>query len=391
MKFRFLIILLLCSLTGCSHLFKNDSQKQQVYGPQILSLVKDALNGNAGANDSLSKLIDMKLPLSGNYNQVSVDSIQDYANGRIYFVLLEHPIPTYNRFAIYGGSGRCYLLDKSLDGNLKTSVYKSGGGVFIQVEEDFVSKDDLQLVRKSLYLVSGDTASLAFRDFSELKNGKKSFIQNIESFTKDSISTAINFGKTQDADVFVFDRQTLKYTSRANKFQKTVLDEINNYGKIVIKPQIVDEQSALEAAGVKVKRDSVQSINNFQNDEDGFSLYIPEEWKVIKNFNIPGNLKIHAKGTYFLNNSKGARFYVVKIAQGDSAESYVNYPFSNFVKGKYTVRFTEKIITGNNLYLYFEISCKGKNFLLFFEMPKLVYEENKPTFQSIINSFEINA
>lgn len=389
MKFKILIIASLSLLIGCGKQFKSNDQQTNVYSSQILSLVNNALKGSVKANDSLGSLLDMKYQPKADYNRVFIDSITNYRGKRIYFVMLEHPVPLFNRFAIYDEKLRCYLIDKSLNGNLKSSVYRSEGEVLIQVDEEFVSKDDLELTRRSLYLVKNDTSSLSFRNFISLKKGDKNFIQDISAISKDSIVTDINFGGNQDRDVFIFNPGTLRFESPAEKFQKKILDEISSYKKEVQKPQIVDERTALEALGMTPKEDTINNTNNYKNKEEGFTVFIPGDWKVIPNFTVQDQLKKQCKSTYFLNASKGAKFYVIKIAQNDSAETFINLPFTNFVKGKYFVRFTDKTEVGNSLYLYFEISCSDKKFLFYFEVPKLIYEDNKSTFESIINSFEI--
>lgn len=377
-------------MAGCSKLTKTEQQQTTVYSSQILLLVNSAIGGNKRVNDSLSNLIDIKLPANTSFNQVYIDSILNYQGKRLYILLLEHPIPIFNRFAIYDEKLRCFLLDKSLNGNLKCSVYRSQGEALIQVDENFISKDNLELVRRSLYLIKNDTVSLAFRNFIQLKEGEKSYIQNITSINKDSISTSINFDDGQEPDLFQFDFKTLKYISENEKFQQFVMKHIDSYSKPLQKPQIIDERTALEAIGMTPKEDTIANTNNFKSPEEGFSVFIPDEWKVIKNFSIPGRLKKQCKGTYFVNASKGSKFYVINIPEGDSAESYINAPFSKFVKGKYFVRFTGHVEEGNNMFIYFEMSCSSKKFLVFFEIPKFIYEDNKVAFESIINSFIID-
>jgi hypothetical protein len=390
MKKLIIFVLSLYLFNGCSKQSKTMEQHSTVYGPGLLRLIESAAGGNSEANDSLSQVIDPKLPANSNYNSITIDSIINYNGKRIYLALMEHPIPVFNRFAVFDEKLRCYLIDKSLNGYLKSSVYRSAGEILIQVDENFVSKDELEITRRSLYLLKNDTAALAFRDYMELKNGESNMMQDIASINKDSISTTIKAGGVSENDLFVFNSASMKYISAEEKFRKMALAEVEKFSKQPKKPQITDYRTALEAAGQTPKEDTINTANNFKNNEEGYTLFIPDEWKAIKNFTISGPLLKTTKGTYFTNMSKGAKFYIIRINEADSSESFVNLPFSNFVKGKYLVKYTEKKEAGNTLYLYFEISCSAKKFLLFFEVPKLVYEEYKASFESIINSFEIN-
>ena len=390
MKNLILLLLIVSVFAGCNKLSKTEEQQAAIYGSGILKLIESAAEGSVKANDSLSSLFNLKLNGNKGYNHIIIDSIINYKGKRIYLLLMEYPIPVYNRFAIYDEKLRCFLMDKSLNGYLKSSVYRSEGEILIQVDENFISKDEFEIMRRSLYLFKNDTTSLAFRNYMELKSGNKNFIQDIVSINKDSISTTLNLNGSHDTDLFLFDSKTLKYISKDDKFLKSITSELEAYKKQPNKPQIFDERSALEAAGQTVKEDTINNTNNYKNREEGFSVFIPEEWKVIKNFAINGPLKKTAKGTYFTNMSKGAKLYIIKLNESDSAETYTDVSFSNFVKGKYFVRFIEKIEKGNSLYSYFEISCTTKKFLLFFEIPKLIYEDNKQIFESIINSFAID-
>jgi len=390
MRYKIFIIVALGLLTaGCNKNSNGPVEHKPIYSSQLISLVREAISGSSTANDSLNSLTDVINPSKTEYNKVFADSIVNSKGKRIYFILLEHPVPVYNRFAIYDDMLRCYLIDKSLNGYLKSSIIRSGGELFIQIDEEFISKDDLEITRRSLYLIKNDTASLAFRNFIKLKKNKNSFEQSIISINKDSISTSINANGSQQEDAFYYDSKQLKYVSKNEVFQKLVLNEISSYNKKTTKPQITDEKSALESIGMTPQQDTINSTNNYKDHEEGFSLFIPEDWKALKNFVIPGVLRKQCKGTYFMNNSRGVKFYVVKIPASDSAEAYIKQPFTNFVKGKYFVRYTEKVIVGNMLYLYFEISNGSKKFLFFFEAPKLVYDEKKDMYTSIVNSFSI--
>lgn len=390
MKNLIFLFIALFVFYGCNKQTQTEKQQSTVYGNGILQILDNAANGDAKANSRLSDILELKFAANKNYNHITIDSIINYNGKRIYMLLMEHSIPVYNRFAVYDENLHCYLMDKSLNGYLKSTIYRSEGEVMIQVDENFTSKDVFELMRRSLYLLKNDTASLAFRNFVELKTDKKEFTQDITVFKKDTIATALNINGEKDTDLFIFDQKILKYVSGEEKFSKFVFREIDDYKKPLKKPQIQDERTALESAGITPKEDTINNTNNFKNSEDGFTVFIPEDWKVIKGFTITNPLKKQIKGTYFTSMSRGAKFYVIKMPEGDSAETFTGIPFTNFVKGKYFVRFTEKTEAGNNYFLFFEISCSTKKFLVFFEAPKLIYEENKVAFESIINSFGID-
>lgn len=387
MKFLVSMLIIAFTLTGCG-------KKEKVYqfnSKGIEYLVSEAAKGNPVANDSLSSLFDLNLPSQSIINKIEIDSIKNISGKTYYAVLVEFPNPFFNRFAVYDSAMRCYFIDKSLNGYLSLTSIHSEKKNYFQVFEQFTSKDILSLKRKNLYLVKGDTVNLALRIFTQFFSPEDQLIQEVETFTDELIGTKIisekGLSPQQTWDTFSFVENSRKFISAENYFEKLILKLTNQFSIKIEKPFFYDQSSALKGLGVKLSIDSVQSYNNYKNKKSKYSLYLPEGWKALQGVSFKEILSADLEGTKFLNVSLGVTFGVMKLKENSKAEDFINIQFNNRVNGNYSVRFTEKTLIERKYYLCFEISCYTLKYLVVFQCPATIYEENKQTFESIINSF----
>jgi len=387
MKFLVPILFLVLSITGCEKK-KLDFQ----FNPKgIENLISEAASGNRAANDSLSNLFDLNLPPQSIINKIEIDSLKSASGKTFYGVIIEFPNPFFNRFAVYDSSMHCYLIDKSLNGYLSLTSIHSEKRSYFQVFEQFLSKDVLSIRRKNLFLVQNNSVNLALRIYTQFFSPEDQLIQEVETFNDDLIGTKIlsekGLSPQQNWDTFSFDERLLKFSSSNNYFEKLLLQLANQYAIKPEKPFFNDLSSALKTLGIKLSIDSAQSYNNYKNKKEKYSLYLPEGWKSFPGVSFPEIITAKIEGTKFINTSLGASFGVMKLKENSKAEDYLSTPFKNKVNGNYSVRYTEKILIDRKYYLCFEISCYTLKYLIVFQCPEILYEENKQTFESIINSF----
>jgi len=390
MKLFISILLLGFLLTGCG----KKGRVFQFSNKGIETLITEAANGNKTANDSLSKLFDLELPPQTIINKIEIDSIKNNSGKTFYGIVVEFPNPFFNRFAVYDSSMQCYFIDKSLNGYLSLIAMKTEKRNYFQVFEQFTSKDILSLKRKNLYLVKEDTVTLALRFYTQYFSPENQLVQEVETFTDEMLQTKIvsekGLSPQQSWDTFSFDEHSLKFKSQNNYFESLVLQLTNQFARKPEKPFFNDQSSALKGLGIKLSVDSAQAYNNYKNKTAKYSLYLPEGWKALFGVSFKDVLTSRVEGIKFINVSLGASFGVVKIKENSKAEDYLSFTLKNKVNGNYSVRFSEKNLINRNYYLCFEISCYTLKFLIVFQCPEIIYEDNKQSFESIINSFWID-
>lgn len=241
MKRVYLVVLLMLStMFGC---YNNEivEEPKVLDGNGLQALVLSSVNGDKKANDSLSGLVDFEMGKNISYNYLQVDSF--YLDSAKYFsVLLEYPNPIYNRFAVYDNSANCFLIDKSLNGNLSFEIIELQDLKFIKIIEKFISKDTLSVSKLSFYRKIDNSINLVYRSFAELKTLKNQFYQTVNFISQDSIKTQIQVPKKYKLnvkeDVFVFDSIEKKYRSNQSLFDSLVYREIADFNVEVQKPQI---------------------------------------------------------------------------------------------------------------------------------------------------------
>jgi hypothetical protein len=231
---------MLSTMFGC---YNNEivEEPKVLDGNGLQALVLSSVNGDKKANDSLSGLVDFEMGKNISYNYLQVDSF--YLDSAKYFsVLLEYPNPIYNRFAVYDNSANCFLIDKSLNGNLSFEIIELQDFKFIKIIEKFISKDTLSVSKLSFYRKIDNSINLVYRSFAELKTLKNQFYQTVNFISQDSIKTQIQVPKKYKLnvkeDVFVFDSIEKKYRSNQSLFDSLVYREIADFNVEVQKPQI---------------------------------------------------------------------------------------------------------------------------------------------------------
>lgn len=237
-KYVIFILLAVIFLFGCTET-KNILPPKPLTANDLSSLVLKAINGDRKANDSLSGLVDTKLQESETYTSISVDSFS-VDTMRYFYVLVEYPNPLLNRLAFYDEKTNCYLIDKSLNGNLVIDVLPIQNTKLVKVVEHFIVKDTLEVNRLSLYRPVDSSIKLVYRSFAELKTPKHTLLQTITSLSDDTIKTQITVPKKikidSNEDLFFYDRSSNEYKSIFYIFDTLVRQTISDFEIEVKKP-----------------------------------------------------------------------------------------------------------------------------------------------------------
>lgn len=382
--------LLLFTLTGCKK--QSPVVLDEMDGTKIKLIIEDALKGEQQSLQRLEGLFTF-IPENENiYNKIAIDSIF-INNKKLYSVILEHQNPVYNLFAIIDKNLTLLLKDESLNGFLTSNWKKSGSKVFAEVNENFISKDNIELNRVSYYLIDPMWCDLVFRQFTDIKVFDKQSSQLIVFFSDTLMSTEITsnnikLGK-QKKDYFRYSSDRNKYLSKSNFFDSLVVKEIREYDGEVTKPQITGEEPILS----KFKEDQV-SNNKFSEKEveisnNDFEITLDNQWKKLSKFIASANLKKELTGIKYINTKIGAGISLIRISIDDKAENYTDLKFTEQLNGVSKFRVSEKSDVGKTFFRIYEFTCPTKKILFIFEAPKLTYNNFSHIYDSIINSFLI--
>lgn len=367
---------------------------------KLEELIYSAVAGNKTSNDSLQNLFDLNLPTPTEINDLFIDSLT-FEGKKFYSVMIEFPNPIYNRFAVYDTSYKLYFLDKSLNGYLSLQKNNRKDFPYFLIKENFKTQNVIQLERKSIYLIEKDSVYLAFRNYTNYDDGKIILSQKIIDIQPDYIETNINaknFVTKKNKDLFFFDKELNKYISNSNNenalsiqtsyFDSLVINLVKSKTSKTKNSLIYNEVSSLISVGIKTSNDSIQKYNNFKNVNEQYSLFVPINWKILKETKLSNHINQILNGTKLLY-SDSSNISIVKINPIYNAEEYLDYKLTNAVKGKYLVRYTDKIQIENKYIQFFEISFFNLKYLIIFECPISSYEKNKQIYENIINSFSI--
>lgn len=388
-KLYLFIFALLILFAGCkTNQNKNASLNDQII---IAKYVKQAVNGDRSANDSLSGLVDYSLPLNPVYNKLTVEKITA-SNGRTYYpVLLEYGNPLYNRFAVYDSALTPLLIDKSLNGRLSFRLNKINGKDYFEVNEIFLSKDVLEINRLSLYIVE-KKVSITARLYTKFATPQNTFYQSISEFTSERIKTDLKSDKHSllngKSDIFSYDEILKIYNSETNLFDNFIKEYIKNIKKPSEKPEIHDERSALQSVGINIDADTIKNTSNISK-KSGYYLTLTDGWKELKDVIIDGYSVSPLKGTRYENTFLGARIFIINLNH-NPAETYFTQVFSNETGSKAKIRYTEKYESKKYYLQLFEFSCASNRYILIFEASKFTYDQYKKEYEDIINSFSMD-
>jgi hypothetical protein len=364
----------------------------EIDGTQIKLLIKDALTGKQESLQRLEGLFTFIPDKENIYNKIVIDSIF-INNKKLYSVILEHPNPVYNLFAIVDNKLTLLLKDESLNGFLTANWKKSGSKVFAEMNEDFVSKDNIRLNRVSYYLIDTIWCDLVFRQYTDIKIIDKAALQTISLFsdtliTTQIVSNNIRQGK-QKKDYFRYAVDKNKYISKSNFFDSLVVKEIREYDVVITKPQITGEEPILS----KFKEVQVPNINLSKNEieitDSDFEIKLDNQWNRLNKFIASVNLKKELTGIKYINSKIGAGISLIKISFDDKAENYTDLKFIEQLNENSKLRASEKSEEGKTYFWIYEFTCPTKKILFIFEAPKLTYNNFSHIYDSIINSFLI--
>jgi len=371
MKKYFLAVIILFIAISCSF---NDGQ-EKVNNSELKTLITKAISGDKQANGKLSGLIDSDHIGKNQYNQLTVDAIK--VNNKFFFaVTLEYPDPSLNIFAVYDENLKFYLLDKSLNGNISVECKNMDDNNLIFVQEYFLTKDVLKVSRFSIYKIQDTTVNLAYRSFAHLIKDQDTISQTITSLTNKYIITKINTTEnpiqTASSDTFYYKSSQKKYLSKNNLFKYLVLNEINDFRWITIKPQLA-------------------SNNNNGNtlEAENYSISLGKDWERVSKFTQTKYIKSKLTGELYFNNALHTKISVLQLPEGKKGEDYSLFKFNYPTNGVYKVRSTELNRQGENYVKIIEHSCGGNKYLLLLECPQNTYEKNKLIFENILDSFFI--
>ena len=385
-KTVYFLALVFILLTSCK---EKVVEKPFVFnGKSFLALVQNSIEGDLNSQKILDGLFTFDAELK-TFNKILIDSIT-INNANYYTLLLENQNPVYNLFAIVDKDLNLILKDESLNGYLSLNFKKSGSKIYAVINEEFNSKDVVQLNRVSYYSLEQYSSDLVFRQFTKIKTPTKEAEQVISVTSDTAIVTNIFYpvSKTSKTakDIFRFDVGHDKYVSDKSLFDSLVYREVRSLKNQNKNPQITDAESIMRFFN---NRETTTSANQVKISANDFVINLDSTWKKIGNITITNLVKKKLIGIKFISGKLGVGISLAAIAPSDSAENYFNEALTNQNKFSSDVRFTDKLIDSKNIYQLYEFSCPTKKILMILETPKSTYETNKSIYDEIIQTFLI--
>ena len=383
-KAIYFLVLVFILLSSCK---ENVEEQPFVFnGASFLSLVQNSIQGDVNSQNILEGLFTFDTELK-TFNKILIDSIE--INNAIYYtLLLENQNPVYNLFAIVDKDFNLILKDESLNGYLNLNFKKSGSRIYAVLNEEFNSKDVVQLNRVSYYSLEQYSSDLVFRQFTKIITPAKEAEQVVTVISDTAIITSIFYPESKtsktDKDVFRFDVALNKYISAKSLFDSLVYREIRSLKISYRNPQITDAESIMRFFN---NRDSNTSANQVRVNEKDFEIKLDSTWKKLGSITISNLVKKKLIGIKYISSKMGAKISLAEIAPSDSAENYFNQALNNSNTFTSVVRFSDKLIDSKNIYQLYEFSCPTKKILMILEAPKSTYETNKNHYEEIIQTF----
>lgn len=219
----FSIVIAFLIVTGCTDI------KERVTREQLVNHIFNAAAGDKGANKLLSGLFtDRKL--SEKLPEITIDTLS--FNGKTFYATaVRFPGETINRFALYDEYMNCYIIDRSLNGNMKISTLNDPR--CFTLEENYFTNDSIELKRFSIYNGDGSVFNLSFRTFTMMRTADTVFRHNLENISADVIHTRISApqfsGLNNFSDDYYYDRNLNKYhVGKAVYFDEFITTFINS-------------------------------------------------------------------------------------------------------------------------------------------------------------------
>lgn len=387
-KFIITVIISLVLLAFACQSNKEEKSVPLIDGKKIYSLVLEVLDSTNASANPLQSLFDKAKDKSFTYNKIEIDSVS-IGDREYYSLLLEHPIPVYNLFAVVDDSLKLLLKDVSINGYISAKWKKLNDKNVIEVKDEFKSYEIYNLQRYSLYYPADDKYKLVYRTFTFFSSPKDSIFQNIVELTDNLIRTKIPKPKflsvTDTSDEFVFNYTEMRYVSSKNVFDSMILREINNTNTELSLNHILNKKSINDILEYST------NDNNYIADEKDFKFQIPKDWTKIYNVALRKDLNRDIKGIYYINQKLGVSIGILKIPLTDSAEIYVNEKlFVSKEIGNYKVRQSEVKQDLKRFYQTIEHNCGNKKYLIIIEGSKNIFKNNEQLFKDILSSFRIN-
>jgi hypothetical protein len=361
--------------------------KQKIDSELIRKSIIYYLDSSKQSLQNISSLFSNINEPSNNYNKLTVDSL--IINNRLHFaILLEHPIPVYNLFAVLDDSLNLVLRDKSLNGYLKLTKFNAGNSDYIQLTENYKSLDVFNLNRLSLYRKLGDKFYLVFRGHIIFTSPTDSVVRNITSLTDSVIICSIpktkSLVKNEITYRMIFDNASKIFRTQRDFMDSLIQREINNFASDFSPNQILNKKSFLDL----IKQNLADSLIEEKNE---YEFTVPADWISLDNISFYKVLKKKVKGSYFVNKNLGVNIGIIKIPEFENSEDYVNANFTIQKKLRnYQIR--ESIVQEDVKYFSqaIEHQCNGIKYLLIIEGSKNVYRKNQDYFRDILSSFAIS-
>jgi hypothetical protein len=388
MKLSFKIAVLFIGLffLSCKPHSKNISS--EINGTTLQNLVEKTLEGDSTSGKRLEGLFTFTSSDFNTYSKILIDSIK-IDDKNYYSLIVQNENPLYNLFAVIDNSMNLLLKDESLNGYLNSNWKKSGSKIFAIVNENFSSKDVVNLKRVSFYQIDSLAGNLVFRQFTKIKTPDFEANQNITSISDSVINTEIikMNPSSSTRDLFRFDVIRNKYLSNNNKFSELVKSNIES---------IKTPSNGLEISGVE----SIHSLLGLESDSTtidsfptvkvtDFNIKLDNQWRKLGNFIILDPLKKTVKGLKFINPKIGAEISIFNLSPKDSVENYFDQKPFNFDKIN-KIRVTDEFTDGKNNFVLYEYSCPDKKIILIFKAPKNSFDNYKDIYSNIIKSFKVN-
>lgn len=366
---------------------KEEKSIPLIDGKKIILYITSALDSTVNLNNPIAGLFEKAKDKSFTYNKIEIDSTL-VGKRKLYSILLEHPIPAYNLFAIIDDSLNLLLKDVSLNGYITAKWKRLNNKTVFEVKDEFKSYEVFNLQRFSLYYPYENKFKLVFRTFTFFSSPKDSLYQNIVELDDSLIITKIPKAKftliTDSVDTFIFDNLMFQYVSHKNLFDSFILKEINNTKTELSPNHILNKKSINDILDYSFDNQT------FIADENDFIFQIPKEWAKIYNVSLSQDINRNVKGIYFVNQKLGSTIGIIKIPLTDSAEIYVNEKLTVVKEnGNYKVRQSELKQDLKRFYQTIEHSCGNKKYLLLIEGSKSIYKVNQKLFNDILSSFII--
>jgi len=360
-KITLSLLTLIFVFGGCS-LFTEEHIPSRA---ELNTMVVSAVNGDSTNNKLLGDLFSTKPGESIPTNAIRVDSISLHG-APFYVVLVEAVNPFFNRLALYDSSFSPVFIDKSLNGNISLNFTAIKEVPCLMIDERFVAKSLIRLSRRSYYALGKDTTTLLFRGYTEIFSPRNRIL------LKDSVVSS-------DRILFTVSENTL-IPDLGNSVSAPFESNKNHYiYPLVIDSTIKSYINAFESDEYVAILDSttaplytkepgkigVTSKQPFQTDTyNELFLYIPKDWVRRENVAMIHHIRKSLVGKEFSSVDQNFSVIIAATRGFEKAEHYTEYPLLEPYKHFTNVRMSEIIESDNSVFMFYELMCGGKRYIV---------------------------